>query len=101
MDDSTPESDRSFGDLPSEPFDQAVERITTGHAAWLHRSLTILTVDQDDDGWTLAFRYLTAAEADRLIRLSNRVRPIGRSGLRALHRLRATGEARAPRGGQP
>jgi hypothetical protein len=93
MADSTPDpaeqpAERSFGDSIRESEEAAAARAITRHQAQLRRNATIVTVDREDDGlYAVSFRYLSHSEAERLIRLSRRVRPVPPAGARALRRL--------------
>ncbi len=85
MDDSTPE--RSLGGTADahEPDDEAIARLLARTQAERRRARTIITVDRDTDGYILTFRYLTADQAERIIRQARR--PLPRAAQRALHFL--------------
>ncbi len=98
MDDSTPE--RSLGGTADahEPDDEAIARLLARTQAERRRVRTIITVDRDNDGYILTFRYLTADQAERIIRQARR--PLPRAAQRALHfldRLRPTRGGRKPK----
>ena len=87
MEDSTPESDRSFGDDAFEWDERTFAEFQARGEAEARRRRTIVTLEPEADGYTLTFRYLTAGQAARLIRLSDRVRPLPHVARRLLHRL--------------
>lgn len=62
----------------------------------MRRNLTIVTVEQDEDGYTVTMRYLSARQAARLIRQSRKIQPLPPAAKRALYSL---GQLR-PRGGR-
>jgi len=87
------ETEPSFGP-PSDERD--TDALITHVQAQAHRNLTIITVDEDEDGYTVTHRYLSAKDAARLIRA--RGKPLSRAAKRALYRL---GKLRARYDGQP
>ncbi len=79
---------RSFDRPTGESEEAAAAQVIDRHQAQLRRNATIVTVDREDDGlYAVSFRHLSHSEAERLIRLSRRVRPVPPAGARALYRL--------------
>ena len=86
------ETERSFG----PPSDETDRDALIAHVQdQAHRNLTSVTVDEDEDGYTVTHHSLSAKDAARLIRAHGK--PLSRAAKRALYWL---GELRARRGGR-